>query len=301
MKLIIGGGLAGLLAAHAWPSASIIEAMPEPRESHKALLRFRSDAVAKLTGIEFRRVKVHKGIYLDGEFVKPNIRAANLYCRKVMHERLMGDRSIWNIDAAERYIAPDNFYDQLIDSVDSRINWNMKFDFKNRLTTEPIINTTPLPIVLAQLSIPNTEVFQRSEIIVQRYKIPNCDLYQTIYFPEEHTSIYRASITGDTLIVEFVGEQEDSDYDWEMLQDAFGINLSEAEFLGKVDQKYGKIEPINDSKRKQILFQLTHDHKIFSLGRFATWRNILLDDVVDDIVVIKRLAKAASYDLKKAV
>jgi hypothetical protein len=33
------------------------------------------------------------------------------------------------------------------------------------------------------------------------------------------------------------------------------------------------------------------------IGRFATWRNILLDDVVDDIAVIKRLMRhGGAYD-----
>jgi hypothetical protein len=49
------------------------------------------------------------------------------------------------------------------------------------------------------------------------------------------------------------------------------------------------------------LFRLTHEHNVFSLGRFATWRNILLDDVVDDIVQVKRLLKSSSaYDLRRA-
>jgi hypothetical protein len=49
------------------------------------------------------------------------------------------------------------------------------------------------------------------------------------------------------------------------------------------------------------LFRLTHERNIYSLGRFATWRNILLDDVVDDIAAIKKLLKANSaYDIRRA-
>jgi hypothetical protein len=59
--------------------------------------------------------------------------------------------------------------------------------------------------------------------------------------------------------------------------------------------------PIDDALRKQLLFRLTHEHNVFSLGRFATWRNILLDDVVDDIVQVKRLLKSGSaYDVRRA-
>jgi hypothetical protein len=82
---------------------------------------------------------------------------------------------------------------------------------------------------------------------------------------------------------------------------AFGIQLASCESLGSVDQKYGKIAPIDDNLRKQLLFRLTHERNIYSLGRFATWRNILLDDVVDDIAAIKKLLKANSaYDIRRA-
>ena len=65
-----------------------------------------------------------------------------------------------------------------------------------------------------------------------------------------------------------------------------------------VEQRFGKIEPIADDERKSLLFRITHEHGVYSLGRFATWRNILLDDVVDDIVAIKRLARAAPYEIR---
>ena len=86
----------------------------------------------------------------------------------------------------------------------------------------------------------------------------------------------------------------------ELLEQSFGIDLSGAEQLEAVEQKYGKIAPIDDAQRKRLLFRITHEHGLFSLGRFATWRNILLDDVVDDIAVIKRLARSgAAYDVHK--
>jgi hypothetical protein len=34
---------------------------------------------------------------------------------------------------------------------------------------------------------------------------------------------------------------------------------------------------------------LTEEHNIYSLGRFATWRQLLLDDLVKDIGVIEKL------------
>jgi hypothetical protein len=63
----------------------------------------------------------------------------------------------------------------------------------------------------------------------------------------------------------------------------------------KVDQKYGKIVDMDEKARQAILFHLTDKHNIFSLGRFATWRNILLDDVAADLPRIEKMMMASDY------
>lgn len=292
---IVGAGLAGLIAAHAWPTARVLEASAQPRAGHRALLRFRSEAVGRLTGIEFRRVTVRKGIWADYAFQAPAIRWANLYAQKVVG-RLAGDRSIWNLDTAERFIAPDNLYEQLLDSVGDRISWNTNASFNTR---QLLVSTAPLPLVLKQLDITAPTAFPRASIHVTRWHVPGADVFQTIYFPERGLGLYRASITGDTLIAESIYPIEDDDE--KEIERAFGIALGNCERLEAVEQKYGKIAPIDDPVRKQLLFRLTHEHNIYSLGRFATWRNILLDDVVDDITMIKKLLKANNaYDVRRA-
>jgi hypothetical protein len=65
-----------------------------------------------------------------------------------------------------------------------------------------------MPIALA-LGIETDLEFQRAPIHVARYRVPKCAVYQTVYFPRPETSVYRASITGDLLIVEHVA----SDYE----------------------------------------------------------------------------------------
>lgn len=293
MKTIIGAGLAGLIAAHAWPNATVIEASKKPSANHRALLRFRCDSVSRLTGIEFKQVRVHKGIFGEQGFTAPSIQAANMYSRKVLGR--IADRSIWNIDPVDRFIAPDSLYEQLVESVGNRIVWNERADF-SRLTD--CVTTAPLPVTMHALGIVAPEVaFERAPIFVKRWKLPRADVYQTIYYPGANTPLYRASITGDTLIAEYVDVGHES---VELLEQSFGIDLSCAEQMEAVEQKYGKIAAIDDATRKQLLFRITHEHGLFSLGRFATWRNILLDDVVDDIAVIKRLARSgAAYDVRK--
>lgn len=294
MSLIVGAGLAGLIAAHAWPQWRILEAAPEPRAGHSALLRFRTDSVAKLTGTEFRRVRVQKGIWMGGRFVPPTIRAANLYSAKVLSAGRIADRSIWNIEPVDRWVAPENLYDQLVDAVRGRVAFGAAFDWEWHSLTRKfphVVSTAPMELPAGKL-LPEAAragvVFERAPIHVERFRVPRADVYQTVYFPAPEHSVYRASITRDLLIVEHAGEAPRGDW-WPEVEAAFA--LPGVERVGSAVQRFGKIAPIEESARRKILFDLTHRHGIYSLGRFATWRNILLDDVVNDIAVIKRLIR----------
>ena len=298
MKQIVGAGLAGLIAGHAWPQAKIFEAAPEPTSTHKAVLRFRSDAVSRITGIEFRKVLVRKGIFSRGQFVAPNIALANTYAQKVLgFERLVGDRSIWNLEPVERFVAPEDFHEQMVDAMRGRIEYGRAFEFDRNRT--PVVSTAPLPVVLKAVNLNPYIDFVRAPITVQRWRIHNCDVFQTVYFPDLESNLYRASITGNMLIAEYAGEADRQPEP--LLERAFGISLGAfAEDKGVVEQRYGKIVDIPAAVRKQLLFDLTLKHNVYSLGRFATYRNILLDSVVDDITVIKKLLKAnSSYELRQ--
>lgn len=303
---IVGAGLAGLIAAHAWPQAQVLEAASEPTEAHNALLRFRTPNVGALTGIEFRRVTVRKGIWMDGDFIRPSIRAANLYEAKVLGSpSLRGERSIWNVEAAERFVAPPDFYARLLAQVRPRIRYGHAADFlgfSKEAREGFLINTAPLPIVLDALGIKTSSLFERAAIEVRRFLIPGADLYQTIYFPSPRLGVYRASMTGEILIVESVAAGSLAG-DLSEIARAFGLSWASAFAceLPRVRQRYGKIVALPNAERKRLLFELTHHHRILSLGRFATWRNILLDDVVQDVAVIKRLINSAdAYDLRRA-
>lgn len=288
--MIVGAGLAGLLAAHTFPNMPIVERGPEPREAHKALLRFRSLDVANLTGIDFKAVRVHKGIWHDGAFVAPNIRLANMYSDKVLGELLT--RSIWNLDSVTRYIAPENFYERLLDFAGSRVSWGVDGFKSIDKRGVPVISTAPLSVASHAVGIAPEMDFVRAPITVKRYRLERSEVYQTIYFPGGSTSMYRASITGDMLILEFSGSPR-GPYFNECLQ-AFGLN-TKIKPLDEVSQQYGKIAPVDDLKRKALIGVLSSEHDIYSLGRFATWRNILLDDVVNDLAVIKKLITMDNY------
>lgn len=293
---IIGAGLSGLIAAHIWPRAFLYELAPQPSAAHQALLRFRSDAVANVTGIEFRRVMVRKGIWYKGEFREPNIRLANSYSIKCLGF-ILPERSIWNLDAVERYIAPENFYEQLVDAVLPRITWNHNYWQTNApVQNEARISTAPLPHTLSALGVsaPPSAEFLRMPITVQRFRVSSCEAFQTVYFPTSAHSVYRASITGSLLIVEHADREPYGEWEADVTS-AFGLPDACGTALTTVSQTFGKIKPVDDAARKALLFHLTRSHNVFSLGRFACWRNTLLDDVVADAAVIKRLILSNSH------
>lgn len=311
---IYGAGIAGLLAGCAFQNATIFEAGSAEQAQHKAVLRFRSSAVGDSVGIDFRKVVVHKGLWYNGKFVEPNIQLANFYSDKVVSK--LADRSIWNLHAVERFIAPEDFVAQLAERCGDRVQWNTMLQASDILPKYydgsdaeqqqvPAISTLPLSMMATMweaLCSPSDPLamkmpsFEYANITVKRFRVQNSDVFQTVYFPAPNTRLYRASITGDLLIAEFVGTPE-NETDWMMdVVQAFGLNSSRITLLESTKQRYGKIGKIDDAWRKQFILRMSNEFNIFSLGRFGTWRNLLLDDVLKDISVIKRLLNASGYE-----
>lgn len=291
---ILGAGLAGLLAGHIFPSAPILERSANPFEGHFALLRFRTDAVSMVTGIPFRKVRVHKGIWTNGRFVSPNIELANRYSAKVTRGRVT-PRSIWDTSAVDRYVAPLDLYDRMVENMRGRIEWGVDAMAKMDARLDwKVISTAPLDAAM-QHWLPEETLpkFERESILVERWKLGGVDVHQTIYFPGAETTSYRASITGDILIVESMSDGGKLFSIDEMLT-VFGLSKdTPAEALGRVVQKYGKIAPIDEAMRREMIHMLTTTCGVYSVGRFATWRNVLLDDVVSDLRTVKNLIEGS--------
>ena len=295
-QAIIGAGLAGLLAAHHFRNIPIFEAGKQ-KENHQALLRFRTTKVAELTGIKFKEVRVKKSIY-NGEchLHKCDIQAANSYSRKVLGKVVDG-RSIWNLEDAIRYVAPNDFYWRLTENLKNRIEYESAYDFTQQNGQTSVINTAPLPVVLKALGLDVGESFKRAPIYARRYALPDCEgVYQTVYFPFADTPVYRASITDSTLIVESV-EEPTPGHMYRVFA-AFGLEWNPSAIYSTTPQEYGKILDIERLKRRHLMAKLSDDYGIYSLGRFATWRNILLDDVADDILAIEKIIASDEYSKK---
>ena len=301
---IIGAGLAGLLAANtAFQDSIILETQNEDSfKKHTALLRFRSPKIGIALGIDFKEITVHKNIYAGCKLYNhSDIFFANSYSKKV--NGIIEDRSIWNLETTKRWIAPENFHDLLLERCKNRIQWGASPDFTEMLADKGdqlFINTAPLPSILNALNIGfDGNEFKSSSINVERYIIKDCNVYQTIYFPEVDFNCYRASISGNILTIESIGDI--TEYEFENITALFNIDQNEMVQLGSNCQILGKISPIDNEWRKNKLFELTHFYNVYSLGRFATWRQILLDDVLNDIYVIKKLMNTGFYEKSMAI
>lgn len=290
----MAGCLAGLLTSE----ATIFEANRELGEGHQALLRFRSGQIGQLTGIPFIKVTVQKAIWSDGTFHQPNPRLINLYARKVIGTPQQ--RSIHNIEPQVRWIAPDNFHHQMISQLGPRIQLGMEVSHLDQLKgMGPIISTLPLFYTAKLAGVELKTHLHHDSIQVTRYTLPGADVYQTIYFPDRSTNVYRASISKDILIIEAMGPASAADKT-EVVQ-AFGLEGMAFEKGPVTTQRLGKIIPLPERERKDLLYHLSTEHNIWSLGRYACWRNVVLDDVLNDVFKIRQMIGQSRYDLSRRV
>jgi len=292
---IVGGGLSGLLCGALNPNAVVYEAGPKRESDHKALFRCRTPEIGRILGIPFKEVKVNKAIWDHGKEVNPTPRIAHLYSQKVTGK--ITGRSILDIRPVTRYIPPEDFVEQLQERCNIEYNTFLvpgEIDYNC-----PVISTIPLPSLLVGLKMKDD--FKSTEFIfrnihTERIEIDECDSYCTVYYPEEWIGPYRASITGSTLIIESMKEIEADDLKHIFTSLGIPMKMKYYEQLTGHMQKMGKIYQIDEQLRKNLITKLTIKHNIYSLGRFATWRpKVMLDDVLEDIFVIRRLIAGGNY------
>lgn len=286
---IYGAGMAGLLVANMLRRLSPVvhEAQTALPDNHGALLRFRSDVVAKATGQVFRKVRVQKSLKFRGSFHhEATIQSSNAYSLKVTGEVM--PRSILNLVPAERFIAPDNFIATMARGSDIQLGSPLSYP-------EPGISTIPMPVLMDIVGWKDRPEFLSRPIwsFVLKLTEPKFSAYQTIYYPDLDLPYYRASLTGNKLTIEYVTaptfEQAAVDDAAAILED-FGIPSEICRFDcdGPKYHHYGKLLPIPERERRAFILAMTQEFGIYSVGRFATWRQILLDDVVNDVEIVAR-------------
>lgn len=308
--------MAGLIAGHMLRrhQPTILEASSALPHNHSALLRFRSDAVAKATSIPFKKVRVRKGcLSKKGEVMEwPQIADINAYSEKV--SGLVTLRSISELSACDRWAAPEDFSHKLAAPLD-KLHFNCPVTPLNigSKPDEPWVSTIPMPMMMELVgwdSVIGT-TFQHKPIYVINATIdwPLTSVYQTIYIPHDnqYPGIYRVSIHNNQLIIESIGEiplnelrmETDGQLCLHILRELFGFTNPVVKKTERRIQKYGKMVAIDEFERKRFILWLTENHNIYSLGRFATWRPLLLDDVVRDVEVIDGLLEKSPYDRAK--
>ena len=310
---ILGLGFASLITACKYPDAKII--VPQSQldqfdasNKHLGVLRFKTDRVAKMTQIAMNYTDVYKGIYSDAQgFISPNIAASNAYS---LHTTgVISKRSIWDANGVcKRYIPPVDFTLQLQKKVSNLFQLG-EYTLKN-LTGEPVISTVPLWVWYPNILKKAVEYTKPIRVAV--FKVPlQVNVEQTVYLPY-HDYLYRATLTSNnTLIAECYDETALNGYN-EMyscykylLHDVFGFgdtikNYKHFELIADQTYKMGKLKTglISEAERKAMIYNLTRDYNMYSLGRYATLRNIGLDDICDDLEKIDHILNIDAYSLK---
>jgi hypothetical protein len=291
--IIYGAGMAGLLAANILRRHSPVvkEAQSELPNNHSALLRFRTPSVGDSCGIPFKKVFVNKAVNYENKMhTEPNVFFTNSYSQKVTGA--VENRSINNLSPSTRYIAPINLIGAM--AADCKIEYNQKLtaDALPGKRSSPVISTIPMPAMMKIVGWDAAPDFRSQQIWTHIGLItdPDVDVYQTIYYPDPMQEHYRVSIIGRTVIAEHTVKPTSNPGPnlMPILRDDFGIQARNLTSLKSNTQKYGKILPIDERLRKEFIFYLTKEHGIYSLGRFATWRQLLLDDIVPDIAIIDK-------------
>jgi hypothetical protein len=301
---IIGAGMAGLLAARMLARHEpviVLERQPSLPHNHSAVLRFSSSIVGDVLGIPFKRVLMTKTVI---PWRNP-VADAMAYSEKVLGE-YRTDRSVllperWQ--SAERCIAPPDLVERMAEGVD--IEFDTPYDFHENAASK-VISTIPMPTLAKLMNYPEPIEFVWVRGISVLATIEDCEAYASVIVPDPHVPFYRASITGDRLIVELADKYPNDINSGETAYMAamfLGVDRSRVHGVTARETDYAKIAPIPEAQRRNFIYWAsTIKGRAYQLGRYATWRpGLQLDDLVKDIRIIEGWINSPSpaYDMEE--
>lgn len=311
---VLGGGMAGLLAAAMLRNkcSKLIEAQPATPNNHSAVLRFKSSVVGDAVNIPFQKVKAIKAV---APWMNP-IADVMAYSMKTNGDYTLRSIVSAEDEAVERYIAPHDFIAQLKAGCLCSFEFGRKVDkdfFSQEhpisAEQEPIISTLPMPLLMELLAYPGPRPEFRSRSgVTLTVKISNSNIFGSLYVPDPDFFASRISINGDEVIIEGNRENPFCEGEEGMVRAIarislrlIGIPLSNTDEMA-LDvktrfQKYFKILPISEDARRRFIMWASDNHKVYSLGRFATWRpGLLMDDLVNDVRKIQAISNSSNYE-----
>jgi len=316
---VVGAGAAGLLAAAILRDecSHVYEALAELPHNHSAVLRFRSPVVGDALNIPFRKVDVVKA---SVPYAGNPIGDALAYSTKATGSAMLRSIASAKGEVEERWIAPPDFTERMASKVSGHVLLGWQWAPEKTRSPFPVISTVPMPIAARLLDYPeDLPPFSAVHGFTIRARLRDVQAHASLYLPSPHIRAYRASLQGDELIVEYALPGLSIPQAQEVALNVapsidYAIELSAVlEFFGlpadSIDpttivvraQKYMKILPIDNDARERFILWASEVHNVYSLGRFATWRpGLLLDDIVNDVRVIQRIASGSSYSRRKA-
>lgn len=297
--IVIGAGMAGLLAAGMLRQECdwVWEAQPTLPNNHSAVLRFRSSVVGDVLNIRFKQVSAIKAVH---PWRNP-VADAMSYSLKTNGTATLRSVLSASAEPVTRYIAPPDMIQQMATRVGARIQLSAGAS-KERLQLarsegHSVISTVPMPTLMELLDWPGPrQTFAHIPGANYGTTLPGVNAYCSVYVPDPAYPFARVSLTGDELVAECYGETADAHDPGIVLEKAIHVLGLRFEMLRHHEpwvkkQRYAKILPMNESVRREFIMWASREWGVYSLGRYATWRpGLLLDDVVNDVRVIQRLA-----------
>lgn len=297
--IVIGAGMAGLLAGAMLRGdcSKIVERQPSLPNNHSAVMRFRSSLIADILNIPFKRVQVMKAVAPW----RNNVADAMAYSKKTNGSYTL--RSILSANGTfERFIAPPDLIERMAACV-GYIEYGSEGTAGHG---EVLISTMPMPALMDALEYPGRDSINFRSIAGRNIvaQVADMDAYASLYVPDPQFPGARISLCGNEMIIECYGAEAKFMEDDDLVEHACyhaGIAYNDVTGYRSFEQRYAKILPIDNNTRERFILWATEHFRIYSLGRFATWRpGLLLDDVVNDVRVIHRLAGGqSSYSHRK--